>query len=59
VAVGRVVLGVYPEPAETLPRPPNNHLEYAITWFSLALALAVMFAIWVRKPAAVLARDVG
>lgn len=27
---------------------PNDHLQYAITWFSLALALAVMLALFVR-----------
>jgi surfeit locus 1 family protein len=32
-----------------LPRPPNNHLSYVITWYGLAAALAVIFAAWVRK----------
>ena len=50
-----------PVPASGLPRPgmltvnlPNNHLSYAITWFGLAAALAVIFLIWafaeLRKP---------
>jgi surfeit locus 1 family protein len=41
--------GSYPAPAEHLPRPPNNHLSYVITWYGLAAALAVIFAAWVRK----------
>jgi surfeit locus 1 family protein len=31
--------GGLPEPARTLPRPTNNHLGYAITWYGLALSL--------------------
>jgi surfeit locus 1 family protein len=49
-----VVLGgrptdLYPDPARHLPQPPNNHLSYAITWFGLALALAVIFGVWSAK----------
>jgi surfeit locus 1 family protein len=30
---------------------PNNHLQYAITWFGLSLALAAVFLIWAfRRP---------
>lgn len=28
---------------------PNNHMAYAFTWFSLALALAVIYGVAVRK----------
>ncbi len=28
-----------PDPARLLPRPPNDHLSYALTWFGLAAAL--------------------
>jgi surfeit locus 1 family protein len=36
-----------PIPATALPRPPNDHLQYAFTWFGLALALiAVTSARW-------------
>lgn len=38
-----------PDPARTLPRPPNNHLVYAITWYGLAVALLVVFALYARK----------
>ena len=40
----------YPAPAQHLPRPPNNHLSYAITWYGLAVALLVIFIVWIRKP---------
>jgi surfeit locus 1 family protein len=32
-----------------LPRPPNNHLLYAITWYGLAVALLVIFYLYARK----------
>lgn len=49
VALGPAVSGTYPVPAQQLPRPPNNHLTYAITWFGLAGALMIVFIIWIRK----------
>lgn len=49
VALGKVAPGVYPEPADALPRPPNNHLSYALTWFGLAVSLLVIFAIYARQ----------
>ena len=38
----------YPIPARHLPRPPNHHLIYAVIWFTLAGALAVIFGVWSR-----------
>jgi len=38
-----------PIPAEHLPRPPNDHLSYAITWFGLAAVLAVVFGVYAAK----------
>ncbi|HJS85018.1 MAG TPA: SURF1 family protein [Acetobacteraceae bacterium] len=35
-------------PAEHLPRPMNNHLSYAVTWYGLAFALAIVFIAWAR-----------
>jgi surfeit locus 1 family protein len=35
-------------PTPPFPLPPNNHLEYAITWYGLAFALGVML-LWSRK----------
>ena len=49
VALGPRPAGVYPMPAQVLPRPPNDHLSYAMTWFGLALTLAVIFLIYCRK----------
>lgn len=41
--------GGLPDPARTLPRPRNNHLGYAITWYGLAFALVGVFAAWLRR----------
>lgn len=49
VALGPFQPGVFPQPAQALPRPPNDHLSYAITWFGLALILAVVFLLYSRK----------
>lgn len=38
-----------PIPAQHLPRPPNNHLQYALTWFGLAGVLVVMFVSYAWK----------
>lgn len=38
-----------PVPAQALPRPPNDHLLYALTWFGLAASLLGVFAAYVRK----------
>lgn len=48
VALGRPQLGVYPMPAEHLPEPPNNHFQYALTWFGLALVVVIQFGFWAR-----------
>ena len=49
VALGVPSPDVLPVPAESLPRPPNNHLSYAITWYGLAVSLVVIFIVWARK----------
>jgi surfeit locus 1 family protein len=49
VALGPSTADSYPAPAQHLPRPPNNHLSYVITWYGLALALVVIFGVWIRK----------
>ncbi len=49
VALGSAPYNIYPAPADHLPRPPNNHLSYVITWYGLALALVVVFVVWMRK----------
>lgn len=37
-----------PEPSATMPRPTNNHLGYAITWYGLAAGLLGVFVVWAR-----------
>ena len=49
VAMGPSIPETYPAPAEHLPRPPNNHLSYVITWYGLAVSLVVIFGVWARK----------
>jgi surfeit locus 1 family protein len=45
-----------PVPPTGLPRPgrlavnlPNNHLQYALTWYGLAATLALVFLFWLRQ----------
>ena len=38
-----------PQPAQTLPTPPNNHYEYALTWFGFAGVLIFEFIFFARK----------
>ena len=49
VALGPMPKGGVPDPAHALPRPPNDHLSYAITWYGLALVLLVIFAVYARR----------
>jgi len=37
-----------PSPGKLRPNLPDNHLQYALTWYGLAVVLAVIFALWVR-----------
>lgn len=48
VVLGPTPPGGAPDPAHHLPRPPNDHLSYALTWFGLAAALAVIYLLWLR-----------
>jgi surfeit locus 1 family protein len=40
--------GGLPQGGETVISFPNNHLQYALTWFGLAIALIAVFAVWAR-----------
>ena len=40
--------GRLPVPGKLEPNLPNNHLQYAITWFGLAAVLAGVFAVFAR-----------
>ncbi len=49
VAMGPSVPGRFPDPVQTLPRPPDNHLQYAFTWFGFAATLVIIFLLYARK----------
>ncbi len=49
VEIGPTPPQQFPDPEKHLPRPPNDHLQYAITWFGLAAALLVIFVIYARR----------
>ena len=49
VQLGTPVPGIYPQPATALPRPPNDHLSYAFTWFSLAAVATVISFLQFRR----------
>lgn len=38
--------GGLPQPGRLVVQLPNNHLQYAVTWFGLALVLAAVFMAW-------------
>jgi surfeit locus 1 family protein len=42
--------GGWPQGGVGLPELPNNHLQYAITWFALAAAMAAIYVIYHRRP---------
>ncbi len=49
-AIGEYEQGISPIPSDGTIRLRNDHLGYAITWFSLAIVAAVMFTLYHRKP---------
>ena len=48
-AVGAMEPGVYPIPSDGKIRLRNDHLQYAITWFSIAVIAVVMFSGFYRQ----------
>ena len=38
--------GGWPRPARLQPNLPNNHMQYVVTWYGLAAALAAVFVAW-------------
>jgi surfeit locus 1 family protein len=40
--------GGYPQPGKLEVRLRNEHLQYVVTWYGLALVLVVIVAVWVR-----------
>jgi len=51
--------GGVPHPSALKVRLRNDHLQYAITWYSLAGVLVVIFAIWARRQRSGAATDHG
>ena len=49
-ATGQEDLNQLPIPAGAIPKLRNDHLGYAITWFGIAIAIAVIWAVYHRKP---------
>jgi surfeit locus 1 family protein len=43
------VPGGWPEGGQTRLEIPNNHLQYAITWFLLATVLLIVYGLYVRS----------
>ena len=41
--------GGWPQGGQTLTDLPNNHLQYAITWYALAVALAAIYIRFLRR----------
>ena len=41
--------GGLPKAGRVTPHLPNNHLQYALTWYGLALVLIVAFLVWTRS----------
>jgi surfeit locus 1 family protein len=41
--------GGWPQPGKLVPSLPNNHLQYAVTWYGLALVLVVVFVVWAHS----------
>ncbi len=43
--------GGLPQGGQTRMELPNNHLQYAVTWYALAAALAVIYIMFIRRRA--------
>ena len=41
--------GGFPKPGKLAIALPDNHLQYALTWFGLALALACVYGVWIAR----------
>jgi surfeit locus 1 family protein len=51
--------GGLPKPGKLEVRLRNEHLQYVVTWYGLALALAVLFGVWALKTGRSLHRPHG
>ena len=52
--LGEPLPATAPQPADAMPQPVNNHLQYALTWFGLAGALVAVYFVWAFRKKAVL-----
>jgi surfeit locus 1 family protein len=41
--------GGWPHGGVTIISLPNNHLQYALTWYGLAAALAAVLGVWLYR----------
>jgi surfeit locus 1 family protein len=41
--------GGWPQPGKLVPNLPNNHLQYAVTWYGLALVLLGVFVAYALR----------
>ena len=41
--------GGWPKGGQTIVQFTDNHLQYAVTWFSLALGVLVLFGVWYNQ----------
>jgi len=41
--------GGWPRPGKLVVNLPDNHMQYAITWFALALGLAGVYVVWLSQ----------
>jgi surfeit locus 1 family protein len=41
--------GGLPQPGKIVVNLPDNHLQYAVTWYGLAIVLVVVFVAWARS----------
>jgi surfeit locus 1 family protein len=41
--------GGWPKGGQTVVSLPNNHLQYAITWYLMALGLLAVYLVWHRQ----------
>ena len=48
-AVATPIPGGFPIGGQTIVALPSPHLQYAITWYALAVALAVIYVMWHQR----------
>jgi surfeit locus 1 family protein len=48
-AIETDVLGGFPIGGQTRINLPNDHMQYAFTWYALAIALGVIYVVWHRR----------